>query len=66
MIKKRNTVKKQKRVKVGSLPESWTKAFGILKGKKIDAVAYQREIRAEWEERFKRQLQLANLDIDAY
>ena len=36
------------------LPESWKKAAGILKGRKINALKYQRQIRAEWEKRLKR------------
>lgn len=31
-----------------SLPESWIRAAGLLKGKKINAVAWQRKIRKEW------------------
>lgn len=41
------------------LPASWKNAIGILKGKNIDPVRYQREIRKEWDRRLKRQIQLA-------
>lgn len=41
------------------LPASWTNAIGILKGKKIDPVKYQRSIRKEWDQRLKRQIRLA-------
>ena len=41
------------------LPASWKNAIGILKGKNIDPVSYQREIRKEWDRRLKRQIQLA-------
>lgn len=43
----------------GKIPESWKRAIGILKGKRIDGVAYQRKIRAEWEKRWKKQVRLA-------
>ena len=37
------------------LPQSWKKAAGLLKGKKVvDPVAYQRGVRAEWEKRLKK------------
>ena len=36
------------------IPESWKKAAGMLKGRKIDAVKYQRKIRQEWETRLKK------------
>ena len=37
------------------LPRSWIEAAGILKGKKgIDALRYQRQLRKEWERRFKK------------
>ena len=35
------------------LPESWKKAAGILKGKRIDGVKYQRQVRKEWDDRMK-------------
>ncbi|MDP3771795.1 MAG: hypothetical protein Q8Q94_00255 [bacterium] len=38
------------------LPKSWTNAIGILKGKKVDAVGYQRRIRQEWNKRMQKQL----------
>lgn len=41
------------------LPASWTNAIGILKGRKIDPVQYQRKIRKEWDQRLKRQIRLA-------
>ena len=40
------------------IPESMTAAAGLLKGKKIDALKYQKEIRAGWERRLKRQIKL--------
>ena len=40
------------------LPASWKRAAGMLKGKKIDPVKYQRQIRAEWEQRLRRQYRL--------
>lgn len=40
------------------LPASWKKAAGMLRGRKIDPVKYQRQIRAEWEKRLKRQYHL--------
>lgn len=36
------------------LPESWRKAAGILRNKKIDPVAYQKRMRRQWGERIKR------------
>lgn len=50
------------------LPESWKKAAGLLKGRKlIDPVEYQRTIRKEWESRLKRQyhLGLSHLNHDS-
>jgi hypothetical protein len=39
-----------------TLPKSWIKAVGLLKHKKINPLKYQRQIRAEWEKRFKKLL----------
>lgn len=36
------------------LPRSWLEAAGILKGKKIRPLSYQKRIRKEWEERLKK------------
>ena len=36
------------------LPESWKKAAGMLKHKKVNALAYQKRVRAEWDQRFKK------------
>ena len=36
------------------LPPGWTEAAGILKGKTIDALRYQREVRRDWERRLKK------------
>ena len=36
------------------LPESWKRVAGILKGKKINALKYQRQVRAGWEKRLKK------------
>lgn len=36
-----------------TLPESWKKAAGILKGKNIDPLEYQKKVRQEWEKRLK-------------
>lgn len=41
------------------LPESWKKAIGILKNKKIDPLQYQKQIRKGWEKRLKKQIRLA-------
>ena len=35
------------------LSESWKKAAGILKNKKLDPIKYQQKIRQEWDERAK-------------
>lgn len=43
------------------LPKNWTGAIGILKGKGIDPVRYQRQIRAEWGKRLKRQIRLGRV-----
>ena len=40
------------------IPESMTAAAGLLKGKKINALSYQKNIRKEWERRLKRQIKL--------
>ena len=36
------------------LPQSWIRAAGLLKHKKIDPVNYQKKIRNEWESRLKK------------
>ena len=41
------------------LPESWTNAIGLLKGKRIDPLRYQKQIRKGWEKRLKRQIALS-------
>ncbi|MBI2623530.1 MAG: hypothetical protein HYW65_03060 [Candidatus Liptonbacteria bacterium] len=41
------------------LPKSWWQAIGILKGKRIDGLAYQKKIRGEWEKRLRKQVELA-------
>jgi hypothetical protein len=39
-----------------TLPKSWIKAAGLLKHKKVNPLKYQKQIRAEWEKRFKKLL----------
>ena len=34
-----------------TIPVAWKKAAGILRGKKVDPVGYQKKIRKEWEKR---------------
>ncbi len=41
------------------IPKSMIAAAGLLKDKKIDALKYQKEIRAGWGRRLKRQIKLA-------
>jgi hypothetical protein len=41
-----------------TLPLSWTKAAGLLKGRQLDPLKYQRTIRREWGDRLKRQLRV--------
>jgi len=41
------------------IPKSMIQAAGLLKGKKIDVLKYQKEIRADWEKRLQRQIKLA-------
>ena len=36
------------------LPASWKKAAGLLKGRKIDGLKYQKQIRKEWDERTRK------------
>jgi hypothetical protein len=43
------------------IPVSWRKAAGMLKGKlPKDPVAWQRQIRSEWDQRLARQIELAH------
>jgi len=35
------------------LPQSWLKVVGILRKKGVNPLRYQRQIRKEWEERWK-------------
>lgn len=37
-----------------ALSKAWIKAAGILKGKKINPLHYQKQIRKEWEKRIKK------------
>ena len=42
-------------VKINSpLPSIWSKAAGLLKNKKINALKHQKKIRNEWEKRAKK------------
>lgn len=41
------------------LTKSMIKAVGLLKGKKINALRYQKHVRKEWDLRLKRQIKLA-------
>ena len=41
------------------IPDSMIQAAGLLKGKKIGALEYQKEVRAGWGKRLKRQIKLA-------
>lgn len=44
-----------------ALPKSWIEAAGMLEGKlPKDPVAWQRQIRAEWDERLAHQIKLVN------
>lgn len=36
------------------VPESMIRAAGLLKGRKINSLRYQKKIRQEWEQRFKK------------
>lgn len=38
------------------LPRSWLEVVGILKKKKVHPLRYQKKVRQEWEERWKRLL----------
>lgn len=59
MAKRQAIIKKSGNIEGDPLPRSWMRAFGILGSRKIDAVAYQRKVRAEWEDRLRRQIKLA-------
>ena len=37
-----------------TIPVAWKKAAGLLRGKKIDPVGYQKKIRKEWEDRLEK------------
>ena len=47
------------------IPMSWKKAIGILKGKNIDPLKYQRQVRGAWEKRLRRQVKLAQHKHDS-
>jgi len=36
------------------LPRGWAEAAGLLTGKNIDGVRYQRRVRSDWEKRLKK------------
>ncbi len=40
------------------VPKSWKKAAGLLKGRGMNGVAYQKKVRKEWELRLKKLEQL--------
>lgn len=50
---------KQLRLPQAPLSKRLTNAVGILKGRRLDGLAYQKKIRAEWETRWKKQIHLA-------
>jgi hypothetical protein len=56
IIDVKEMLKPQKR----TLPKSWIKAAGLLKHKKINPLKYQRQVRAEWEKRFKKLLKISS------
>jgi len=56
IINVKEILKSQKR----KLPKSWIKAAGLLKHKKINPLKYQRQIRSEWEKRFKKLLKISS------
>jgi hypothetical protein len=56
IIDVKEMLKPQKR----ALSKSWVKAAGILKHKKVNPLKYQRQIRAEWEKRFKKLLKISS------
>ncbi|MFA4846050.1 MAG: hypothetical protein WC654_05830 [Patescibacteria group bacterium] len=37
-----------------NIPLAWKKAAGLLRGRKIDPVGYQKKIRKEWESRLEK------------
>ncbi len=47
------------------IPESWKKAVGILKGRRIDPLVYQRQTRGAWGKRLSRQVTLARRRHDS-
>jgi len=56
IIDVKEMLKPQKRV----LPKSWVKAAGLLKHKKVNPLKYQRQVRVEWEKRFKKLLKISS------
>jgi len=43
------------------IPASWRRVAGMLKGRDtIDPVQYQKDIRAEWEQRLQKQIAIAS------
>ncbi len=44
------------------IPESMIRVVGLLKGRKINGLSYQKQIRKEWDRRLKRQIKLALSD----
>jgi len=43
--------KKEKKELKTPMPSIWNKVIGILKGKKVDPIRYQKQIRKEWNKR---------------
>lgn len=52
-------IAKQLRLPQAALSKHLTNAIGILKGRRLDGLAYQKKIRVEWETRWKKQVRLA-------
>jgi len=53
-------VKEMSKSQKRTLPKSWIKAAGLLKHKKVNPLKYQKQIRAEWEKRFKKLLKISS------
>lgn len=59
MLAKARVIKPYELHAYTALPDSWVKAVGILKDKRIDGLRYQSKIRDEWDKRLKKQVRLS-------
>ena len=54
---------KQLRLPPAPVSKRLTNVIGILKGRRLDGLSYQKKIREEWETHWKKQIRLARVPL---